>query len=126
MTLPETPHFQSHYVFSLSAAMASARGNSLLEKRATILFVRTMWSDGLDDGFIYTGPVTDYGSTMLHWLRNRQPRWKGSYSGFMERPSPSYIVNVSLERVIASTVPPEMRYSAIESSTYNLYRCYLP
>jgi hypothetical protein len=49
------------------------------------------YADYLD----HTGPVTDYGSTLLHWIRNRQPRWKGAYHGEMERPSPSYIVDVS-------------------------------
>jgi polyadenylation factor subunit 2 len=42
------------------------------------------------------GPVTDYGATVVHWMRRRQPRWKGSYSGETERPSNSYIVDVSL------------------------------
>ena len=40
------------------------------------------------------GPVTDYGSTIVHWMRNRQPRFKSGYQGEMERPSPSYIVDV--------------------------------
>ena len=40
------------------------------------------------------GPVTDYGSTMVHWMRNRQPRYKGGYQGEMERPSASYIIDV--------------------------------
>ncbi|TVY30790.1 Polyadenylation factor subunit [Lachnellula hyalina] len=38
--------------------------------------------------------VTDYGSTMVHWMRNRQPRYKGGYQGELERPSPSYIVDM--------------------------------
>jgi hypothetical protein len=42
------------------------------------------------------GPVTDYSSTLVHWMRNRQPRYKGGYQGEMERPSPSYIVDVGL------------------------------
>lgn len=33
---------------------------------------------------------------MVHWMRNRKPRYQGSYSGEFERPSPSYIVDVSL------------------------------
>ena len=41
------------------------------------------------------GPVTDYGSTMVHWMQNRLPRWQGSYNGEVERPSYSYIVDVS-------------------------------
>jgi len=42
------------------------------------------------------GPVTDYGATIVHWMRYRQPRYKGSYSGEAERPSVSYIVNASI------------------------------
>lgn len=42
-----------------------------------------------------TGPVTDYGATMVHWMQNRQPRYKARLQGEMERPSPSYIVDVS-------------------------------
>lgn len=41
------------------------------------------------------GPVTDYSSTVTHWLRNRIPNYKGSYNGEAERPSASYIVDVS-------------------------------
>ncbi|KAL1835285.1 hypothetical protein VTK73DRAFT_5829 [Phialemonium thermophilum] len=43
-------------------------------------------------------PVTDYGATIVHWMRHRQPRYKGSYKGELERPSPSYIVDVSRTR----------------------------
>jgi len=42
-----------------------------------------------------SGPVTDYGSTLVHWMRNRLPKWQGSYNGEVERPSPSYIIDVS-------------------------------
>jgi hypothetical protein len=42
-----------------------------------------------------TGPVTDYGATITHWLHHRVPNYKGGYNGESERPSPSYIVNVS-------------------------------
>jgi len=40
------------------------------------------------------GPVTDYGSSMVQWMRHRQPRYKGGVRMEMERPSPSYIVDV--------------------------------
>lgn len=43
------------------------------------------------------GPVTDYGSTMVHWMRNRKPRFQGGFHGEVERPSPSYIVDVSCQ-----------------------------
>lgn len=41
------------------------------------------------------GPVTDYGATTTHWMRHRQPKYKGGYRGDLERPSPSYLINVS-------------------------------
>jgi polyadenylation factor subunit 2 len=44
----------------------------------------------------WKGPVTDYGATIVHWMRHRQPRYKGSYAGETERPSNSYIVDVSI------------------------------
>jgi hypothetical protein len=42
------------------------------------------------------GPVTDYGASVVHWMLNRQPRYRGSFKGEVERPSQSYIVDVSL------------------------------
>ncbi|KAI0380939.1 WD40 repeat-like protein [Hypomontagnella monticulosa] len=39
-------------------------------------------------------PVTDYGSTIAHWMRNRQSRSKGAFRGEFERPSASYIVDM--------------------------------
>lgn len=41
------------------------------------------------------GPVTDYSSTVINWMRNRKPAYQGSYRGEAEQPSPSYIVDVS-------------------------------
>ncbi|CAL8581056.1 pre-mRNA cleavage and polyadenylation factor (CPF) complex subunit [Xanthoria parietina] len=38
--------------------------------------------------------VTDYGSSMVHWMRNRQPRYKGAPKVELERPSPSYIAQM--------------------------------
>jgi hypothetical protein len=42
-----------------------------------------------------SGPVTDYSATILHWQHNRVPNYLGGYIGEAERPSPSYIVDVS-------------------------------
>lgn len=42
-----------------------------------------------------SGPVTDYGATITHWQHDRVPNYRGGYAGEAERPSPSYIVNVS-------------------------------
>lgn len=36
---------------------------------------------------------------MVHWMRDRHPRFKNSFQGELERPSPSYIVDVSVSRV---------------------------
>ncbi|KAK4192012.1 WD40-repeat-containing domain protein [Podospora australis] len=63
------------------------------------------------------GPVTDYGATIVHWMRNRQPRYKGSYRGEAERPSVSYIVDMlpPAARVAspADTVPTRHLHSSL-------------
>ena len=46
------------------------------------------------------GPVTDYTSSMVQWMRHRQPRYKGGGRMEMERPSPSYIVDVCRSTII--------------------------
>ncbi|KAI0007834.1 WD40 repeat-like protein [Xylariaceae sp. FL0662B] len=62
-------------------------------------------------------PVTDYGATLAHWMRNRQPRFKGSFSGEVERPSASYIVDMlpPLARVTnpADSVPTKHLHSSL-------------
>ncbi|KAG9232031.1 WD40-repeat-containing domain protein [Amylocarpus encephaloides] len=62
-------------------------------------------------------PITDYGSTMVHWMRNRQPRFKGGYQGEMERPSASYIVDMlpPLARLSnpADTIPSKHLHSSL-------------
>ncbi len=44
----------------------------------------------------HQGPVTDYGATVLHWMHDRLPAYRGYYSGEAERPSASYIIDVSV------------------------------
>ncbi|KAL1955090.1 hypothetical protein VTO42DRAFT_9024 [Malbranchea cinnamomea] len=39
-------------------------------------------------------PVTDYSSSLVQWMRNRQPRYKGSHRLEHERPSASYAVDM--------------------------------
>lgn len=39
--------------------------------------------------------MTDYGATITHWQHDRAPSYKGGYTGEAERPSVSYIVDVS-------------------------------
>ena len=41
------------------------------------------------------GLVTDYGSSMVQWMRTRRPRYKGGHRMEVERPSASYAVDVS-------------------------------
>ena len=41
------------------------------------------------------GPVTDYGASIVHWMRQRQAQDTGPSAGEAERPSISYIVDVS-------------------------------
>ncbi|KAI1611289.1 WD40-repeat-containing domain protein [Exophiala viscosa] len=39
-------------------------------------------------------PITDYGSSIIQWMSNRKPGYKGSYHYEQERPSLSYVVDV--------------------------------
>ncbi|KZF21594.1 WD40 repeat-like protein [Xylona heveae TC161] len=39
-------------------------------------------------------PVTDYGTSMVQWMRNRRPRYRGAPVCEMERPSASYIMDI--------------------------------
>ncbi|ORY69730.1 protein PFS2 [Pseudomassariella vexata] len=75
-------------------------------------------NDGI--GFVRTRgrrPVTDYGATMAHWMRNRDARYKGSFKGEAERPSASYIVDMlpPLARVTApaDSVPAKHLHSSL-------------
>ncbi|KAG4418823.1 Polyamine N-acetyltransferase 1 [Cadophora malorum] len=67
-------------------------------------------------------PVTDYGSTMVHWMRNRQPRFKGGYQGEMERPSASYIVDMipPLARIAepADTIPARHLHTSLNKNKH--------
>jgi len=38
--------------------------------------------------------VTDYGSSLVQWMRTRKPRYKGGHGMEVERPSASYVVDV--------------------------------
>ncbi|EXJ72697.1 uncharacterized protein A1O5_03844 [Cladophialophora psammophila CBS 110553] len=39
-------------------------------------------------------PITDYGSSMIQWMSNRKPPYKGSYHYEQERPSQSYVIDI--------------------------------
>jgi len=49
------------------------------------------------------GPVTDYSSTVINWMRNRKPAYQGSYRGEAEQPSASYIIDVSTPSPLSSS-----------------------
>ncbi|KAI0887311.1 WD40 repeat-like protein [Annulohypoxylon maeteangense] len=75
---------------------------------------------GHDSGFVRARgrrPVTDYGSTLAHWMRNREPRFKGTFKGEAERPSASYIIDMlpPLARVTspADSVPTKHLHSSL-------------
>ncbi|RKF83386.1 Polyadenylation factor subunit 2 [Golovinomyces cichoracearum] len=67
-------------------------------------------------------PVTDYASTMVHWIRNRQLRYKGSYRGELERPSSSYIVDMlpPLSRIgyPAETIPSRHLHTSLNKNKH--------
>ena len=43
---------------------------------------------------LFTGPVTDYGSTMVQWMQHRRPRYRHGARLEAERPTPNYIIDV--------------------------------
>jgi hypothetical protein len=42
------------------------------------------------------GPATDYSANMAQFVHNRRPQYKGTMGFEMERPSASYVIDVSL------------------------------
>ncbi|KAJ9192011.1 hypothetical protein DTO164E3_8582 [Paecilomyces variotii] len=65
-------------------------------------------------------PVTDYGSSMLQWMRTRRPRYKGAHRMEAERPSASYVVDMvpPLARIHspADTIPVRHLHQSIGKS----------
>ncbi|KAK0121958.1 pre-mRNA cleavage and polyadenylation factor (CPF) complex subunit [Cadophora gregata] len=59
---------------------------------------------------------------MVHWMRNRQPRFKGGYQGEMERPSASYIVDMvpPLARISepADTIPARHLHTSLNKNKH--------
>ncbi|KIW15689.1 hypothetical protein PV08_05739 [Exophiala spinifera] len=52
-------------------------------------------------------PITDYGSSIIQWMHNRKPPYRGSYHYEQERPSLSYVLDI--------LPPPAKRDSPAES-----------
>ncbi|POS82471.1 WD40 repeat-like protein, partial [Erysiphe pulchra] len=67
-------------------------------------------------------PITDYTSTLVHWIRNRQPGYKGGYRGEIERPSLSFIVDMlpPLSRVCspADSVPSRHLHTSLNKNKH--------
>ncbi|OAL72284.1 WD repeat protein [Trichophyton violaceum] len=65
-------------------------------------------------------PVTDYGSSLVQWVRVRQPRYKGSPRLEVERPSASYTVDmlppVATIHSAANTIPVRHLHQSIGKS----------
>ncbi|KAJ5151113.1 Polyadenylation factor subunit 2 [Penicillium canariense] len=51
-------------------------------------------SHGSTDFDAHTGLVTDYGSSMVQWMRTRRPRYRSEHRMEMERPSASFTVDM--------------------------------
>ncbi|CAK7268383.1 pre-mRNA cleavage and polyadenylation factor (CPF) complex subunit [Sporothrix epigloea] len=62
-------------------------------------------------------PVTDYGASLVHWMRHWQPKYRNAYAGESERPSVSYIVDMMppMSRVTkaADSVPTRHLHSSL-------------
>lgn len=48
------------------------------------------------DTNLQLGPATDYSANMAQFVHNRRPQYKGTMGFEMERPSASYVIDVSL------------------------------
>ncbi|EEA25987.1 hypothetical protein EYB25_003249 [Talaromyces marneffei] len=65
-------------------------------------------------------PVTDYGSSMVQWMRTRRPRYRGSHRMEVERPSLSYTVDMlpplARPQAPADTIPVRHLHQSIGKS----------
>jgi polyadenylation factor subunit 2 len=60
--------------------------------------------------------VTDYGATTVQWMRNRRPRYKHAAPSEVERPSPSYIVDMAPPAARLATAAESIPAKALHSS----------
>jgi polyadenylation factor subunit 2 len=63
-----------------------------------------------------TGPVTDYGSTTVQWMRQRRPRYKHAPAMEVERPSASYIVDMEPPAARTTSAAEAIPAKALHSS----------
>lgn len=62
------------------------------------------------------GAVTDYGATTVQWMRNRGPRYKRAPVRELERPSPSYIVDIEPPAARPASAADSIPAKALHSS----------
>ncbi|OAL48446.1 WD40 repeat-like protein [Pyrenochaeta sp. DS3sAY3a] len=60
--------------------------------------------------------VTDYGATTVQWMRNRRPRYKHLAMPEVERPSPSYIVDMEPPAARRASAAESIPAKAVHSS----------
>jgi polyadenylation factor subunit 2 len=63
-----------------------------------------------------TGAVTDYGSTTVQWMRNRRPRYKNAPMPEVERPSASYMVDMTPPASRVTSAAESIPAKAVHSS----------
>lgn len=82
ITVPSDPGALVCYHADADAAAASAAAVESSQPRAPLTRP--------------AGLVTDYGSSMVQWMRTRRPRYRGEHRMEVERPSASFTVDVSI------------------------------
>ena len=65
---------------------------------------------------ISIGAVTDYGSTTVQWMRNRRPRYKNVAMPEVERPSASYVVDMTPPAARVASAAESIPAKAVHSS----------
>ncbi|KAF2431776.1 WD40 repeat-like protein [Tothia fuscella] len=69
-----------------------------------------------------TGPVTDYGSTMVNWARHRRPHHQRMSVMEAERPSPNYIIDmvppIGRPERAADSIPVKHLHSSLNKIKY--------
>lgn len=55
-------------------------------------------AQGLTGGWITTGPVTDYGTSVSKWMLKRRMNWRGQTRDFL-RPAPAFVIDVSCDEM---------------------------
>ncbi|KAF2025371.1 WD40 repeat-like protein [Setomelanomma holmii] len=65
---------------------------------------------------VLPGAVTDYGATTVQWMRNRRPRYKNVPMPEVERPSASYVVDMTPPAARVASAAESIPAKAVHSS----------